>query len=116
MLIGITTKVDYLVSLGVGSAWISPVYPSPQKDNGYDVSNYKDIDPTFGSLEDFKKMLSTLQDNGIKVIMDFVPNHSSDQHEWFQKSIAKEEPYTDYYIWKEGSPNSPPTNWVLKWI
>lgn len=108
---GITSKVEYLASLGVGSVWISPVYPSPMKDHGYDVSNYVDIDPTFGDLQDFKDLLAKLQEHGLKLIMDFVPNHSSDQHDWFKKSVDREDPYTDYYVWVDGSPGNPPTNW-----
>ena len=108
---GISSKVDYLAGLGVGSVWISPVYKSPMKDNGYDISDYQAIDSTFGSMQDFKDLLASSHDQGIKVIMDFVPNHSSDQHEWFQKSVKREDPYTDYYVWKAGSPNTPPTNW-----
>ena len=98
--------------------WISPIYKSPMVDFGYDISDFKDVDPIFGTLEDFKSMTDTAHELGIKIVMDFVPNHSSDQHEWFLKSVKREEPYTDYYVWKNASGVDqngvpiPPNNWV----
>ena len=107
-LAGIVEKLDYLSDLGVGSVWVSPMYPSPQKDNGYDVKDFTDIDPVFGDLNDFDELVAGLHERGLKLFMDFIPNHSSDQHEWFQKSVKKEEPYTNYYVWSKNKPN----NWV----
>lgn len=108
---GVQEKLDYLQNLGVGSVWLSPVYKSPMKDTGYDVSDYKAIDPVFGTMEDFKDLVTDMHNRDMKVIMDFIPNHSSDQHEWFIKSVKKEEPYTDYYVWKDGNGGSPPSGW-----
>ena len=115
---GIESHLDYLVYLNVGGAWISPIYKSPMKDFGYDISDFKDIDPIFGTIDDFKSLVDTAHYKGLKIIMDFVPNHSSDEHEWFQKSLKREEPYTDYYVWvdpkgfdENGDP-IPPSNWV----
>lgn len=96
---GVESKLDYLSHLGVGSIYLSPVFKSPDKDNGFDVSDYKAIDPRYGTLEDFKALLAAIHEKGMKLIIDFIPNQTSDQHEWFQKSIANEEPYNDYYVW-----------------
>lgn len=104
--------MDYLSDLGVGSVWVSPIYPSPQKDNGYDISDFTDIDPTLGNLQDFDNLLAGIHERGLKLIMDFVPNHSSDQHEWFKKSVKREAPFTDYYVWRKGRRGTPPNNWV----
>ena len=111
---GIISKLDYLKELGVNCVWLSPVYDSPQKDNGYDISNYRDIYKPFGTLEDFKLMLSEMHKRGIRLIMDLVVNHTSDQHEWFKSAIAdKNSPYRDYYIIRKGKKNGkkPPNNW-----
>ena len=88
------------------------------KDFGYDISDFRDIDPIFGTLDDFKDLLNAAHDKGLKIVLDFVPNHSSDLHEWFQKSVKREEPYTDFYVWEDaigvdndGNP-IPPNNWV----
>ena len=117
-LIGIESRLDYLQELGIDAIWLSPIFKSPMKDFGYDVSDYMDIDPIFGTLEDFQSLLSGAHERSLKVILDFVPNHSSDEHEWFKKSVAKEEPFTDYYVWldpkgynEDGIP-IPPNNWV----
>ncbi|XP_045612300.1 maltase A3 isoform X2 [Procambarus clarkii] len=115
---GITSKADYLTSLGVGAVWLSPVYTSPMKDFGYDIANFTDIDPIFGTMADFDDLLAAFHQRGVKVIMDFVPNHSSDQHEWFRKSVAREDPYTNYYIWADSKgvddngTHIPPNNWL----
>ncbi|XP_071552168.1 maltase A3-like isoform X3 [Panulirus ornatus] len=115
---GITSKVDYLLELGVGAVWLSPVYTSPMKDFGYDVANFTEIDPIFGSMADFDDLVTTLHRKGLKLVMDFVPNHSSDQHEWFQRSVRCEDPYTDFYIWANSSgvdangTQIPPNNWL----
>ena len=111
---GITSKLDYLKDLGVNCVWLSPVYDSPQEDNGYDISNYKDIYPPFGTLEDFKVMLNEMHKRGIRLIMDLVVNHTSSEHPWFKSAISdKNSPYRDYYIIKKGRKNGkkPPNNW-----
>ncbi|XP_042871777.1 maltase A2-like [Penaeus japonicus] len=117
-LLGIASRADYLRDLGVGAVWLSPVFTSPMADFGYDVSNFTDIDPVFGDLQDFDFFLQEMHDRGLKVILDFVPNHTSDQHEWFLKSVQREEPYTYYYVWADpagynvtGDP-IPPSNWL----
>ncbi|KAL7638995.1 UNVERIFIED_CONTAM: hypothetical protein RMT77_010529 [Armadillidium vulgare] len=115
---GILAKADYFVELGVEMVWLTPILQSPMKDFGYDISNFREIDPIFGSMEDYENLLKELHDKGIKVIFDFVPNHTSDQHEWFQKSLQNDPKYKDYYIWKD--PNGfnetgepiPPNNWL----
>lgn len=110
--------MGYLNSLGIETIWLSPIYKSPMKDFGYDISDFRDIDPIFGTLDDFKDLLAEAHGLGMKIVMDFVPNHSSDEHEWFIKSVNKEEPYTDFYTWKDpkGYDNDgkpiPPNNWV----
>jgi len=109
---GIASKVDYLKDLGVGSVWLSPIYESPMKDNGYDVKDYRKIDSSFGSMQDFKDLLAKLKENGIKLIMDFVPNHTSDQHEWFRAAVNGDAEKKDYYVWRDGSPSTPPNDWV----
>jgi len=117
-LVGIQSSLDYLVDLGVNAVWISPIYKSPMKDFGYDISDFKDIEPVFGNLEQFRTLAAAMREKDIKVIMDFVPNHSSDEHEWFQKSIQREAPYEDYYVWRNASGVDPegnpivPNNWV----
>ena len=112
---GIISKLDYLKELGINCVWLSPVYNSPQEDNGYDISDYYDIYPPFGTLDDFKKMLKGMHDRGIKLIMDLVVNHTSSEHKWF-KSVyedPKHSPYRDYYIVRKGKKNGkkPPNNW-----
>ena len=112
---GIISKLDYLKELGVNCVWLSPVYDSPQKDNGYDISNYRDIYKPFGTLDDFKLMLSEMHKRGIRLIMDLVVNHTSDQHEWFKTAISDENsPYQNYYIIRKGKKNGkkPPNNWT----
>ena len=111
---GIISKLDYLKELGVNCVWLSPVYDSPQEDNGYDISNYRDIYKPFGTLDDFKLMLSEMHKRGIRLIMDLVVNHTSSEHEWFKSAISdKNSPYRDYYIIKNGRKNGkkPPNNW-----
>jgi alpha-glucosidase len=111
---GITSRLDYLKWLGVTAIWISPCFPSPMKDFGYDVSDYRDIDPLFGTLDDFETLLSEAHKRGLKVILDFVPNHTSDQHPWFQESrSSRDNPKRDWYIWRDSKPDgSPPNNWL----
>ena len=116
---GITMKLDYLKDLGVNAIWLSPFYPSPMADFGYDVADYCGVDPIFGNLEDFDKMVKEAHSRDIKVIIDLVPNHSSDEHEWFRQSRqSQEDKYSDWYIWrdpkgfdKKGLPIKP-NNWI----
>ncbi|MBR5520924.1 MAG: alpha-glucosidase [Oscillospiraceae bacterium] len=111
-LYGVYEKLDYIKSLGCDGIWFSPLYPSPGVDCGYDISDYMDIAEEFGGMEAFKKVLDGAHERGMKVIMDLVVNHTSDQHEWFQKSRQRIEPYTDYYIWRPAKPNGKlPNNW-----
>ncbi|ODM91568.1 Maltase 1 [Orchesella cincta] len=98
---GIISRVNYFVELGVEAIWISPIYESPMVDFGYDISNFTNIDPLFGTLDDFKELSGVLRENNIKLIMDFVPNHSSDLHPWFNASVHREGKYADYYVWKD---------------
>ncbi len=103
---GIISKIDYLKELGVNAVWLSPCFPSPNKDNGYDVSDYRAISPKLGTMHDFEEMLDNFHKNGIKLILDFVANHTSTEHEWFQEARkSKDNPYRDYYIWRETPPN-----------
>ncbi|MFB6468318.1 alpha-glucosidase [Cytobacillus sp. Hz8] len=109
---GITSKLDYLKELGIDVIWLSPVYKSPNDDNGYDISDYQDIMDEFGTMEDFDELLAKAHQKGIKIIMDLVVNHSSDEHAWFVKSkSSKDNDKRDYYIWKPGVNGKEPTNW-----
>ena len=108
---GIISKLDYLAELGINTIWLSPVYKSPGDDNGYDISDYKDIQPEFGTMADFDLMLSEAKARGISVIMDLVINHTSDEHEWFRRALAGEEKYKNYYVIKKGRDGSVPNNW-----
>ena len=109
---GVADKLDYIKSLGMDGIWFSPIYPSPGADCGYDIADYMDIAPEFGGMEAFKKVLDGAHERGMKVIMDLVVNHTSDEHEWFQKSRQRIDPYTDYYIWRPAKPNGKlPNNW-----
>ncbi|MGA3334275.1 MAG: alpha-glucosidase [Terracidiphilus sp.] len=115
---GITARLDYLKDLGVDAIWLTPVYPSPQVDFGYDISNYRDIDPQYGTLADFDRLVAEAGKRHIRVIMDMVMNHTSDQHEWFlQSRSSRDNPYRDWYCWHDGkgetatSKGEPPNNW-----
>ena len=109
---GVYEKLDYLQSLGVDGVWFSPLYPSPGVDCGYDISDYMDIAPEYGGMEAFQAVLDGLHARGMKLIMDLVVNHTSDAHEWFQKSRRRIEPYTDFYIWRPARPDGKlPNNW-----
>ena len=110
---GITSKLDYLKELGVDVIWLSPVYKSPNDDNGYDISDYQDIMDEFGTMEDFARMLATANEKGIKIMMDLVVNHTSDEHKWFIESRkSTDNPYRDYYIWRPAKEDgSLPNNW-----
>ncbi|WP_065752752.1 alpha-amylase family glycosyl hydrolase [Bradyrhizobium paxllaeri] len=111
---GITQRLPHLLDLGVDAIWISPVFRSPMKDFGYDVSDYTDIDPIFGAMPDFERLIAEAHARGIKVILDFVPNHSSDQHAWFVESRAsRNNPKRNWYIWRDPAPDGgPPNNWL----
>ena len=108
---GIISKLDYLADLGVDIIWLSPVYKSPNDDNGYDISDYRDIHPDFGTMADFDELLSEAKARGISIIMDLVINHTSDEHEWFERAKAGEEKYRNYYIIKKGKDGALPNNW-----
>ncbi|WP_440007782.1 glycoside hydrolase family 13 protein [Halomicrococcus sp. SG-WS-1] len=109
---GITEKADYLDELGVDVVWLNPVYESPNADNGYDISDYRSIMDEFGTMDDWERLLAALHDRDIRLIMDLVVNHTSDEHEWFRKSReSKDSDYRDYYIWREGEDGGPPNNW-----
>jgi oligo-1,6-glucosidase len=118
-LCGILRRVDYLAELGVDVVWLSPVYRSPQDDNGYDITDYQDIDPLFGTLDDLDRLMSALHERGIKVLMDLVVNHTSDEHPWFVESRSStDNPKRDWYWWRParagmepGAPGAEPTNW-----
>ena len=112
---GVTSKLDYLKELGVDYIWMTPFFISPQKDNGYDVENYYEIDPRYGTMEDFEELSREAKKRGIDLMLDMVFNHTSDRHEWFQKALAGEEKYKKYYIFKKGKEDgSAPTNWESK--
>ncbi|MDR0139394.1 alpha,alpha-phosphotrehalase [Metabacillus idriensis] len=113
---GIIEKLDYLKELGIDVVWLTPIYESPQKDNGYDISDYYSIHEEYGTMEDFESLLQEAHDRGIKIIMDIVVNHTSTEHAWFKEAqSSKENPYRDFYIWKEGKEDgSEPTNWISK--
>ena len=110
---GITSRLDYLHDLGIGAIWITPMYPSPLVDFGYDVADYTALDPLYGTLADFDHMMAEAKKRNIRVIMDFVPNHTSDQHPWFKESrSSRTSPKRDWYIWRDGKgPGEPPNNW-----
>ena len=112
---GITEKMGYLKELGINVLWLSPVYKSPNDDNGYDISDYQAIMDEFGTMEDFDRMLAAAHENGIKLVMDLVVNHTSDEHKWFIESRkSKDNPYRDYYIWRDGrgkDKKNPPNDW-----
>jgi oligo-1,6-glucosidase len=109
---GIIAKLDYLKELGVDVVWLSPVYKSPNDDNGYDISDYREIMDEFGTMEDWEEMLEEMHKRGIKLVMDLVVNHTSDEHPWFIESRkSKDNPYRDYYIWRPGKDGKEPNNW-----
>jgi alpha-glucosidase len=113
-LAGIERRLDHLVALGVDAVWISPIFPSPMVDYGYDVSDYAGIHPMFGTMADFDRLLAAAHDRGLRLLLDFVPNHSSDQHPWFVESRAsRTNPKRDWYIWRDPAPDGgPPNNWI----
>jgi alpha-glucosidase len=111
---GILARLDHLTWLGVDAVWISPVYPSPGADLGYDVADYTAIDPLFGTMEDMDRLIAAAHERGLRVLLDWVPNHTSDQHPWFLASRSgRDNPKRDWYIWRDPAPDGgPPTNWV----
>ncbi|KHT62067.1 trehalose-6-phosphate hydrolase [Photobacterium gaetbulicola] len=112
---GIIAKLDYLKTLGVDAIWLTPVYSSPMIDNGYDISDYYNINPEFGTMADFDQLLAQAHQRGIKIVMDIVVNHTSTEHAWFQSALGdKNSPYRDYYIWKDPVDGAEPTNWQSK--
>ncbi|HIZ47898.1 MAG TPA: alpha,alpha-phosphotrehalase [Candidatus Gemmiger excrementavium] len=111
---GVTAKLDYLAELGVDYLWLTPFFPSPQRDNGYDVADYCAVDPRFGTMADLEELIAQADKRGIGLMFDMVFNHTSTEHEWFQKALAGDETYQNYYIFKDGDPDAPPTNWVSK--
>jgi oligo-1,6-glucosidase len=108
---GIVDRVDYLADLGVDAVWLNPVYESPQADNGYDISDYRAIDDAYGDMADWERLRDALHERDIRLIMDLVVNHTSDEHDWFQKSRRRDDGYEDYYHWRDGDPDDPPNNW-----
>ncbi|MDO4554346.1 MAG: alpha,alpha-phosphotrehalase [Lachnospiraceae bacterium] len=111
---GIIEKLDYIKSLGVNYIWSTPFFVSPLNDNGYDVEDYKRINPIFGTMEDVEELIEQAGKRGIGLMFDMVFNHTSTNHEWFQKALSGDEKYMDYYIFKDGDPDTPPTNWESK--
>ena len=111
---GIERRLDYLTELGVDAIWISPIYPSPMADFGYDVADYCGVDSRFGTLADFDDLLTQAHGRGLKVLLDFVPNHTSDRHPWFVESrSSRDNPNRDWYIWRDPAPDGgPPNNWI----
>ena len=111
---GVTAKLDYLADLGVDYLWLTPFFPSPQRDNGYDVADYRAVDPRYGTMEDLEELIREADRRGIGLMLDMVFNHTSTEHEWFKKALAGDKKYQDYYIFKNGTPDNLPTNWVSK--
>lgn len=111
---GVTEKLDYLKTLGVDYIWLTPVYVSPQKDNGYDIEDYYKIDPRMGTMEDFERLVEEAKKRDIDIMLDMVLNHTSTEHWWFKEALKGNEKYKNFYIFKKGKDNEPPTNWVSK--
>jgi len=111
---GIISRLPYFAELGVDAIWLSPIFRSPMKDFGYDVSNYVDVDPLFGSMGDFDTLLEAAHKQGLRLLLDFVPNHTSDQHPWFVESrSSRRNPKRDWYLWRDPAPDGgPPNNWL----
>ena len=111
---GIAQRLDYCAALGVDALWLSPIFSSPMADFGYDISNYTDIDPIFGTLADFDELLAQIKRRGMKLILDYVPNHTSNQHPWFEESrSSRTSPKRDWYLWRDRcAGGGPPNNWL----
>ena len=102
---GVTAKLDYLADLGVDYLWLTPFFPSPQRDNGYDVADYRAVDPRYGTMEDLEELIREADRRGIGLMLDMVFNHTSTEHEWFKKALVGNKKYQDYYIFKDGTPD-----------
>lgn len=111
---GMIQKLDYLKSLGVDYIWSIPFFVSPMNDNGYDVEDYRNINPSFGTMEDVEELIHEAEKRGMGIMLDMVFNHTSTHHQWFQKALSGDEKYMDYYIFRDGTPEVPPTNWESK--
>jgi alpha-glucosidase len=113
---GLIARIDYLAWLGIGAVWLSPVYRSPMADFGYDIADFTSIDPLFGSLQDFARLVAGLHARGIRLILDFVPNHTSDQHPWFVEArSSRTNPKRDWYVWCDPDRDGgPPNNWLSR--
>ena len=115
-LAGVTSKLEYLASIGIEAIWLSPMFESPMVDNGYDVSDFRKIHHEFGTMDDYHAMITKADQLGIRVMLDFVPNHTSDKHEWFQRALKREQTYMDYYTFADpkyvSGVRQPPNNWV----
>jgi oligo-1,6-glucosidase/alpha-glucosidase len=111
---GIESRLDYIAALGVDAVWLSPIFPSPMADFGYDVADYCNVEPMFGTLADFERLIAAVHARGLKLLLDFVPNHSSDLHPWFLESrSSRDNPKRDWYIWRDPAPDGgPPNNWI----
>jgi oligo-1,6-glucosidase/alpha-glucosidase len=110
---GIIQKLDYLKDLGIEAIWISPFYPSPQRDHGYDITDYRGVDPLFGTMEDLRALIEAVHNKGMKIVMDMVMNHTSNEHPWFKESRSSlNNPKRDWYIWSKGKGKKPPNNWM----
>jgi alpha-glucosidase len=110
---GIRRRLDHLEWLGVDAVWLSPIYRSPMADGGYDVSDHCDVDPTFGDLSAFDQLLTESHERGLRVLLDWVPNHTSDEHPWFAESRAgRDSPKRAWYFWRDGRDDGPPNNWL----
>lgn len=115
---GIISKLDYLAQLGIGIIWLSPIYPSPNFDFGYDISDYQAINPEFGTMADFERLIAEAKKRNIRIVMDLVVNHTSSEHPWFKASLDPSSPYHDYYIWRKGKDGNklPPNNWTSNFL
>lgn len=113
---GIIEKLDYIKCLGADLLWLTPMYVSPQRDNGYDIADYYQIDPVYGTMEEFELLLREAHRRGIRIIMDMVLNHTSTEHEWFKKAVSDpDSPYRDYYFFRDPKPDgSVPNNWISR--
>ena len=112
---GVIRRLDYLQELGINYIWFNPMVVSPQRDNGYDVADYRSFDPRYGTMEDFEELAREAKKRGIDIMFDMVFNHTSTEHEWFKRALNGEEKYKNYYIWKKGKgPGVHPNNWQSK--
>ncbi|MDP9135948.1 MAG: alpha-amylase family glycosyl hydrolase, partial [Actinomycetota bacterium] len=110
---GLVERLDHIAELGMQAVWLSPIFRSPMADFGYDVSDYCDVDPVFGTLADVDRLVEQAHARGMRVILDWVPNHTSDRHPWFQASrSARDDPRRDWYVWRDGTPGAPPNDWT----